>query len=189
MRGLNGWAGGMVLLISMLLPWHRAVGDERIGMVLGQAMLAIEGMGADPRVGLDGLERAAAAGDGLAALNLAVAYQTGVGIPRDSRRAFHWLQNITTGASVARLTPELVAWVRLKTGLAYLGGDGVEVDRRQARRWLLKAAVLESAYAEYMLGRMDEEGTDRVAARNWYRRSAARGFVPAQEALKRLDGL
>lgn len=165
-------------------------GDERIGMILGQAVVAVDGLEVDPGLGLAGLLHAAGQGDGLASLNLVVMYQSGGKIPKNGRLAVHWLQRITDGFNVSGLTPELLAWARLKLGLAYLLGDGVVADRQLAQRWLRRAADLKSAYAEFVLGQMSEGGekVDLDSARGWYERAASRGFGPAKEALKRLGG-
>ncbi|MBF0139393.1 MAG: sel1 repeat family protein [Magnetococcales bacterium] len=162
--------------------------DERVSMILGQAMVAVEGWGPEQEA-FDGLVRAANQGDGLAALNLVVLYQTGGKFAKDPGKAFYWLQKITSGAIVAGLSRELAAWARLKMGMAYLNGEGVAVDPEKARYWLLEAANMDAAYAEYVLGQLDApEGgaASGSSVQNWTRRAASRGFTPARATLKQM---
>ncbi|MBF0421665.1 MAG: sel1 repeat family protein [Magnetococcales bacterium] len=201
-RWLAVWAIGFAGIDSTPLAWGEqafvsllrggAGSDERLQMILGQALIAVDGWNPDQHPGglqgnVEGLIRAANQGDGLAALNLVVLYQSGGWVAKDGHRAFHWLQKIVSGSNVSGLTPDLLTWVRLKVGLAYLEGEGVAQDRAMARHWLQMAADSGSAYAEFTLGQMDlsDAGGDAGSARKRFQHAASLGFIPAQEALKR----
>lgn len=76
-------------------------------------------------------------------------------------------------------------------GYMYDHGEGVAQDGKQATEWYAKAADKGSVKAMYRLGVMYSNGygidKDLTEAKKWYKKAAFKGFLPAKEALKRLE--
>lgn len=78
-----------------------------------------------------------------------------------------------------------------QVGYMYDHGQGVEQDDREAAQWYLKAAEKGNAKAQYRMGLFYATGTgvdkDLKEAAKWYKKASMQGFMPAREALKRLE--
>lgn len=117
-------------------------------------------------------------GDKSAQVTLARAYETGVGVPRDMKKAVRWYKRAATPASGN--TPVYMApvgdqrygqvqniqtgpavpgdiWAQYRLGEIYLAGDGVEQSRRRARNWLRRAADNGHVQAAELLAKMKAE--------------------------------
>lgn len=117
-----------------------------------------------------GFQKAAAQGDGLAQVNLAVLYLNGWGVPQNYGSAVYWL-NSAAAQGISRAHTNL--------GILYLTGAGVRQDYAEARRHFQFAAEHGDTGAMVDLGYMSDLGlgdeTNRAAAAEWYRRAAQRG--------------
>ncbi len=76
-------------------------------------------------------------------------------------------------------------------GYMYEHGEGVAEDGKAAAEWYTKAAEKDSVKAMYRLGVMYENGygvekNDQEAVK-WYKKASFKGFVPAKDALKRME--
>jgi TPR repeat protein len=75
-------------------------------------------------------------------------------------------------------------------GAAYLSGNGVKQDYKQAAAWYQRAAAQGSAVAQSTLGELFEAGRgvtqDNAQAAMWYRRAAEQGLAGAQYNLAAL---
>ncbi|HEX9022901.1 MAG TPA: tetratricopeptide repeat protein [Geobacteraceae bacterium] len=78
-----------------------------------------------------------------------------------------------------------------QVGYMYDHGEGVEQDAKEAAQWYLKAAEKGNAKAQYRMGLFYATGTgvdkDVKEAAKWYKKASMQGFLPAREALKRLE--
>ncbi len=78
-----------------------------------------------------------------------------------------------------------------QVGYMYDHGQGVDQDIKEAAQWYLKAAEKGNAKAQYRMGLLYATGSgvdkDLKEAEKWYKKSAFQGFLPAKEALKRLQ--
>lgn len=76
-------------------------------------------------------------------------------------------------------------------GYMYDHGEGAPQDIKEAAQWYLKAAEKGNAKAQYRLGLLYATGSgvdkDLKEAEKWYKKSSFQGFLPAKEALKRLE--
>ena len=95
------------------------------------------------------IESAAKAGDAVAMTLLSLAYDAGIGIPRDLKESFYWASRSAAEGN-GRGMNILAA--------AYRGGRGVDKDSRLALGWLEKAVALGNNRAKYQLGQMLLEG-------------------------------
>ncbi len=124
--------------------------------------------------------RLAEAHDRQAELGLALLYDIGRGVPRDSPTAFGWYHR----AALAGL-PE----AEFNVAVMQDAGDGVARDVSQAAIWYARAAAHGDHRAEYNLGQLYAAGEgvpqDLAEAATWLR--AAAPFLPAAAArLERL---
>jgi uncharacterized protein len=76
-------------------------------------------------------------------------------------------------------------------GRMYDHGEGVPQDPKEAAVWYRKAADLGHVRAQYQMGVAYANGfgvdQDMKEAAKWYKKSAGQGFLPAKEALKRIE--
>ena len=76
-------------------------------------------------------------------------------------------------------------------GYMYDHGEGVPQDGKEAAAWYLKAAEKGHVKSQYRLGLMYASGfgvdQDLKEAAKWYKKAAAQGFLPAKEALKKIE--
>src|SRR5439155_26080531 len=96
------------------------------------ANLVLEGAGAasDPAKVAEWFERAASAGDLVAAFNLGICLVKGVGLHRNERQAAQWLRRAAEG----------VAEAQVMYGRMLIEGRGVVPDLPGARVWFTRAA-------------------------------------------------
>lgn len=114
--------------------------------------------------------------------NLGYCYEKGQGVILSYKKAFELYMKAADMGSARGY--KMVA-------NCYLEGLSVEKDANEAIRWLTKAAEEGDAQAMYLIASLYEEGEDGVTkdlkkAKEWYKKSAAAGFEPAQAALNRL---
>ncbi len=78
-----------------------------------------------------------------------------------------------------------------QVGYMYDHGEGVAQDVKEAAQWYLKAAEKGNAKAQYRMGLFYATGSgvdkDLKEAAKWYKKASMQGFLPAREALKRLE--
>ncbi|MBE6388761.1 MAG: bifunctional trypsin-like peptidase domain-containing/SEL1-like repeat protein [Lentisphaerae bacterium] len=136
------------------------------------------------------LRTAAASGDPTAQSNLGCMYTYGInGFPKDESAAFKWLK-LADEKSKEINNPSLRAFVFFELGRAYCNGHVVKEDVFRGGYYLQKAAELDNASAQFMLGIMYYMGKgvaqDHKKAVFWYRKAAAQGNTNAKKALKML---
>ncbi|MGB8988909.1 MAG: tetratricopeptide repeat protein [Candidatus Sulfotelmatobacter sp.] len=126
------------------------------------------------------LHKQAKEGNAEAQYELAKAYYTGTGVPKDSKQGLEWLRKSADqghpGAEFA---------------LAVLYRKGELKDPKQGLVWLRKSAVHNNAAAEYELGCLFRDGEGGVAknpheAAGWLRKAARQQNQPAQNALEQM---
>ena len=126
-------------------------------------------------------QRAVELGSAVAANNLAVLFDQGLGGPKDSSEARQLFEKAAAGD---------VYLAMYGLGSIYEEGRGVPQDLAQARRWYERAAAAGSAPAMTKLGMFYEKGlaveTDYDEARRWFEKAAALGDV---EAINRLRAI
>jgi TPR repeat protein len=130
-------------------------------------------------------KRAAQQGNADAQFNLGIAYDDGVGVPKDSAEAAKWVRKAAEQGN-ADAQDEL--------GRMYVLGDGVLKDYAEAARWYRKAAEQGSANAQFELGEFYYEGVynvakDPVEATKWYRMAAANAAKGNEVAYSRLAAI
>lgn len=122
-------------------------------------------------------EKAAAQEHPLATYNLATAYHSGNGVPKNDVRAMDLFKHAAELKSVDAMT--FVGYVNLKQG---------HVD--DAIPFLENAAKEQSDTAMYYLGHLYEHNRNQVElARPWYEKAKALGNTEAMRALLRLEAL
>ena len=126
-------------------------------------------------------QRLAEEGDGEAALQLGLIYDTGKDVPQDFEKAIHWYrQAADAGSAVAAF--DLAA--------LYDAGRTGTRDAAEALRWYRVAADRGFGRAAYVLGVMTEQGdgiaADPVEAARWYRQAMANGVTAARTRLAAL---
>ncbi len=127
-------------------------------------------------------QRAVMFGSIEACCDLGYCYQKGEGVVLNSQKAYElYLRAAESGSARACL---LLA-------NCYAEGIYVEVDESQALQWYVNAAEMGSMQGMYYAGAIYEQGGKGVArdlkqAKNWYKRAASLGFIPAEAALNRL---
>jgi len=120
------------------------------------ANLVLEGHGsqADQAYIYHAFERAAEAGDQVAAFNLAVCLSRGIGTPRDDMRAVSWLREAANDVADAQY------WY----GQSLVAGRGVTRDAGSGQAWIERAAQGGSAQAKAALTRRGQaHGSLRLA--------------------------
>ena len=126
---------------------------------------------------IETLKRAAAAGDGRAAYELAQAYTHGIGVERNLDEAARWLNR------AADLKEPRALYL---IGVNYATGAGVPPDPEKAAYYYGEAAVRGHALAQYELAEAFANGKGapkNIAwAMRWYGRAAYQGLADAQFA-------
>jgi len=138
--------------------------DPRLVRLLGEAYRGGRGVRADPARAFQLFQRAALAGDGIAAVHLGTMYESGDGLPKDQNKAFEWYARVagTEPDAAFKYASALLANPGLTTspdhgaaiqrlefaasrghhdsqrllGALYLEGRVVEKDPAAAQRWL-----------------------------------------------------
>ncbi|MCV9998988.1 sel1 repeat family protein [Pararhizobium sp. YC-54] len=157
---------------AMAMLEKAAEGNHAIAMVNYAVMLGERG---DHAAEFALYQKAAAAGNILAAYNLGVAYRDGIGTSANGKLAAQWFER----ASVAR--DNLGAF-----NLAVMLDEGTQIaeDNRKAAQFYRLAADRGNVDAMVNLGLMLESGegmtADTAAAREMFARAAAKGDVFAQ---------
>ncbi|MFT5115513.1 MAG: TPR repeat protein [Parasphingorhabdus sp.] len=138
----------------------------------------------DECMALDIWKPIAERGNAYAQSNLGLMYQTGAGVQQDDSNAIYWYRKAADQGHIN---------AQFNLGLMYTNGVGLQkkIHIDEAQRWYRKAAEQGDAEAQYKLGRMYEIGTGalqstRVAV-SWYHKAAEQSFVPAGDALERLQ--
>ena len=129
---------------------------------------------------IENLEEKAEQGDIIAQEELAEMYFEGIGVKKDDKKAFDWIEK-------AAKQEEGYAPAQYKLAKMYLGGIGVKKDDKKAFDWMEKSAKKDYAPAQYQLARMYFEGIgvkkDDKKAVDWMELSAKQGYAPAQYQL------
>lgn len=139
------------------------------------------GLGVDKRPdrAIEYYLQAAERGEPNAQNNLGGMYATGDGIPQDDVEAFKWFLKAAENG---------VALAQCNIGIFYEHGRGTKQNDTQARKWYLLAANQDDEVAQYYLGllyacgRGGSKNTEEAV--KWFRKSAAKGYKPAQKALR-----
>ena len=110
----------------------------------------------------------ARAGDPQAALDVALLYDLGEGVPPSAATAFYWYRRAAEGG---------LGTAALDVGVMYDSGRGIPLNRAKAAIWYARAAALGQARAAFNLGQLYElgQGVPRniAAAGAWYGMAAA----------------
>jgi len=75
---------------------------------------------------------------------------------------------------------------QLYLGWMYQTGKGVDKDLDQAENWYRQAIAGDPARGEFYLATVRRDRGDQKQAREWFERSAARGYAPAMYQLGRI---
>lgn len=124
---------------------------------------------------VDGLRKAAAAGDARAQLSLGLCYEGGRGVSRDTGQAIHWIRKAAEqGFDEAQYA----------LGCCYNGDDGFPKDSGEAVKWWQLAAAQDYADAQYCLGLSYYTGEgvakNPAAAAKWWKKAAVQNHADAQ---------
>ena len=133
-------------------------------------------------VDVPALRARAEAGDAKAELQLAHAYQNGVGVSRSEREAMNWLRKAAEVGDPA---------AEAELGYAYRTGEGVEKDFHEAMTWYAKAAAQGHANAMFNMATFYYNGdginVDDTEAYMWFSLAQLANSKPAEEAIARMD--
>ncbi|MEQ1849630.1 MAG: tetratricopeptide repeat protein [Candidatus Peribacteraceae bacterium] len=168
-----------ILIIAALLVacTNLTVADEKfqeaITLLQGGTVEAVQR-------GRDAMELAAALGSGDAALTLGYMHLKGqAGYVADAGAALTYFTKAATAGNTDAM---------YNTGLAYLRGNGTEVDFTEAFRWFEKAAYAGDAGAQYntavMLLNGEGADPDPVMAMVWFYLSDEQGYEGAKDGGK-----
>ena len=118
-------------------------------------------------------------GSAEAQYQLAQAYETGDGVPKDLAEAVKWYR---------KAADQGIADAQYKLALAYENGNGVKKDLTEAVKWSQKAAEQGIADAQYKLALAYQTGNgmkkNLSEAVKWYRKAANQGHTTARNELK-----
>src|SRR5947209_11783133 len=124
------------------------------------------------------LTRKAEAGDANAQLQLADAYEKGIGVKQDDKLAFQWRRKAADQGN---------AEAQNAVGVMYSLGRGVEQSKEEALRWYKKAARQHLAKADYNVAISYYNGdgmeADLVRAYTWMMLTKRNGDPDADQAL------
>jgi uncharacterized protein len=130
--------------------------------------------------GLSQLQARAAAGDPLAELRLAGAYESGNGVPQDEQTAFHWYRKAAEQGNRE---------AQNKVGEMYRLGYGVLQDKSEAVHWWLKSARQGNPDAMCNLGGAYYNGdgvdVDESLSYAWFLLAEEAGCDRAEDAVQR----
>ncbi len=140
------------------------------------------GLEKDPSKGAVLLDKAAQLGDADAMFRLALLYENGVGVPKDSGKADEYVR------SAAKQDHPIACFF---LGMKIMSGAGEDREKiAQAVQLIGFAAESGEAQAQFVYGSLFQNGQgvekDLAQAAGWYRRSAKAGFPPANQALMQL---
>lgn len=148
------------------------------------ALLAVAVLGFAALLWLDrdkigDLHERAKSGDAEAQYALAVAFDTGNGLPEDDAKAIAWYR---------RAAEQGHMHAQHNLGISYANGEGVERDVREAVRWYRLAAAQGNPSSLYNLGLLYSIGQGPVRrndadALRWFRLAADQGHAKAQSNL------
>src|SRR6516165_5841849 len=120
-------------------------------------------------------------GDASSMYNLAVSYDSGLGVTQDDAKAREWLEKAAAKDNADAM---------YNLAVLYENGLGVTQDDAKAREWLEKAAAKDNAEAMLRLGSLYHNGLgvtqDDAKAREWLEKAAAKDNA---EAMLRLGSL
>jgi TPR repeat protein len=168
---------------TALLEWRSlaADGDPESQFRVGRMYARGEGERSDVDA-VKWYRMAAERGHPSAQNNLALFYESGLGVDLDLVAAARWYRAAADqGLAVAQ------------SNLArfYDEGIGVAEEPERAARWYQRAAGQQHAASQFRLGQMFEEGrgvpADSKKAAKWYRRAAKNGSSEAADALHELE--
>lgn len=114
------------------------------------------------------LQKAAKAGQPAAQFFLAVRYQNGNGVAKDSKQAF----TLFKAAADKGITP-----AQLNVGRMYIDGEGVAKNEALGRQYFEKAASHGDNRASFNLAMMEEQKKNYMGAYQWYELSTRDGML------------
>jgi TPR repeat protein len=158
-----------------------AAGDRAAQVELADMYYHGRGLAKDHSKALSWYEAAAALGDLSAQVQAGWMFSRGIGATVDREKAAAWFRRAAVAGN-ARAQNYL--------GYAYRMGWGVPIDYQESRKWLAASARQDDYLGQYNYGVLLERGlggpVDLDTAIDLYRRSAARGYADARDALRRL---
>ena len=133
---------------------------------------------------IEGLRRAAEAGDAEKMLRLGNRYRAGEGVQEDYTEAMRWYRKAADAGQKDAL---------LYLGIGYYNGYGVDKNVAETLRWYRKAADAGNANAMVNLGYAYSKGEgvaqDPAEAERWFRKAADAGNTDAIKLLQSLQDL
>lgn len=124
------------------------------------------------------LQPLAQEGDAKAQEMVAIMYDFGNGVAKDSSKAMSWYEKSARQGNLS---------LQHDLGIRYFKGDRVEQDYQKAFYWWKLAAESGVLESQYNLGLMYVQGLgtekDPVAAVKWYEKAAGQGHINAQYSL------
>ncbi len=150
--------------------------------LIGLLVFAVVGLAAliwfDGR-GVEGLIAKAKGGDAEAQYALAVAFDTGDGVPEDDTQAVEWYRHAAKQGHVH---------AQHNLGVSYAHGEGVVRDLTEAVKWYRLAAAQGNPVSQYNLGLLYAIGQGPIRredgeALQWFRLAAEQGHAKAQSNL------
>lgn len=159
-------------------------GDARAQYELATRLLMRQEKGADVKLAVDWLEKAARQDFALAQLRLGILYGKGVGVNRDYALARKWFQAAAENGNALAMH-----------NLAVLIGEGHgrKPDATAANAWYHKAAELGVVDSQYNLGLDYMQGVgverDLVLSYAWFATAAAGGDAKASKKRKEIAAL
>lgn len=187
-------------------------GDTKVQLALGDAYAGGVGVTQDRKKAVEFYARAARQGDPEGQIRLGMAYLYGGGVERDSQKSEQWLSQANEaglieakvqlgsiklsglGATVD-LEGAFASYLRAAEGgspiamievaRALMNGAGTQSDPILAKRWLERAASLNSADAMFELYRLNDIGTKPNVreAERWLKQAAENGHAGAMYRL------
>lgn len=122
--------------------------------------------------------------DAEALFDLAVMYDNGDGVERDTTQALKWYQEAAEQG---------LAKAQFNLAVLYFTGDGVVKDDGQAVKWFRRSAEQGIVASQHNLGAFYEKGigvkSDIASAIQWYRKAADQGLPESQYMLGTKYGL
>jgi TPR repeat protein len=164
-----GQSNGDVATVAMAELRRRANLDDLLAMEeMARRLIAGTGIAKDPDAGAGWMLRAAERGSTQAAFNVAVMYERGFAMPRDSARAVQWYRRAADAG---------LAMARHNLALLLRDGKGVPRDGAQAVTLLRAAARQGMTASMFILGDVYETGDaapkDAATAAAWFSITAA----------------
>ncbi len=142
----------------------------------------------DPAKSMEWFKRDAERGNANAQVQVGFAYDFGIGVTKDSAKAFEWYQKAVSQAGV-KFDPA----VETRIGLEFEKGKEVPRDAVKAVEWYQRAAAQGYGLAQFYLSLMYEKGNgvakDAAKAEEWFQKAAAYGWEKDKDGLNKFTTL